>query len=352
MNLIIKFLLAPFALFFLGLTNLRNHLFNIGYTKSFDFEVPVIGVGNLAVGGSGKTPMVEYILDKLLDHHIKPATLSRGYKRQTKGFILASNNDNATTLGDEPYQFYLKYRDKVTVTVGEERALAIPNILFEKPDTQAIVMDDAYQHRYVTPDLSILLTDFHYPFYNDQIMPWGRLRERKKEARRASIIVVSKCEESLSSKTMHLMEEQIKKYSKPDALICFTSISYQTPQPVFPDSTLPFEDNVVLMTGIANNLPLKNYVSGKYQLLDTISYPDHHFYTSKDVKEIVDKLDQQKGLKKTLLTTEKDRAKLLNLQEIHDLKDLSVYYVPIKVMFIKNGKAFDEMVMKAIKNNN
>jgi tetraacyldisaccharide 4'-kinase len=345
MNLLAKLLLAPFALVYYFVTSLRNHLFNIGYTRSFKFDTVVIGVGNLAVGGSGKTPMVEYIIELLHSHGIKIATLSRGYKRRTKGFRLATGQDDAFTLGDEPYQIYLKYGNMATIAVGEERALAIPNILFERPETQAIIMDDAFQHRYVQPDLNILLTDYSKPFYEDMIMPLGRLREKKSGAKRADVIVVTKCPEEMMKDSMDEIEEQIKPFASQNALVCFSQIKYASPIPVFQDAKAEFFENIILLTGIADNDPLKQHVTRKYRLLETIAYPDHHFYTDKDVNDIIKKFDQVEADKKTLLTTEKDMVKLVNLQQKDRFDRISLYYLPIKVHFLKNGKAFENNIL-------
>lgn len=349
-RVLIKIAAAPFAMLYMAATSLRNHLFNIGYTRSFRFETKVAAVGNLSAGGAGKTPMVEYILELLLSNGIKPAALSRGYKRLTRGFRIAGDQDNALTIGDEPYQFYLKYGQRATVAVGEERALAIPNILFERPDTQAIVLDDAYQHRYVVPDLNILLTDYSLPFYKDHILPLGRLRESRKEAARADVVVVSKCPANISEETMAASEKEIHKYSKPGTPVFFTSIGYQQPEPVFSGSGKAFYENILLVTGIANNKPLVDYVSERFSLIETIAFPDHHRYTENDLLMIADKFEKAPFHKKTILTTEKDSVKMLNLQENNRLRGLSFYYLPITTLFIKNGRIFDQMLLDITKN--
>jgi tetraacyldisaccharide 4'-kinase len=345
MEILSKLLLAPFALVYLLLTSLRNHLFNIGYTRSFKFDTVVIDVGNLAVGGSGKTPMVEYILELLLSHGIKAATLSRGYKRRTKGFRIANGQDNALSLGDEPYQFYLKYGSRATIAVGEERAMAIPNILFERPETQAIIMDDAFQHRYVTPNLNILLTDYRKPFFDDMIMPLGRLRERRSGAKRADVIVVTKCPEDITEASMEAIRNRIKPYAFEKTPVFFTQIEYTEPVKVFGYSGVGFFENIVLLTGVADNAPLKSHVAGKYNLLETIAYPDHHFYTGNDVNAIVERFNAFEVGRTTILTTEKDMAKLLNLQQKNMFEKISLYYLPIKIRFIKNGKAFEKAIL-------
>jgi len=349
-RILIKIAAAPFALIYLAATCLRNHLFNIGYTRSFRFDTKVIAVGNLAAGGSGKTPMVEYILDLLLSHGIVPAALSRGYKRQTRGFRLAGAEDDASTIGDEPFQFYLKYREKAAIAVGEERALAIPSILFERPETQAIVLDDAYQHRYVTPNLNILLTDYSRPFFKDSLLPLGRLRESRRGAIRADAIVVTKCPMDISQETMTTIEKAIRKYSRPDTPLFFSAIKYEKPRPVFPGSPHEFHKNILLATGVANNKPLVEYAAERYNLIETIAFPDHHRYTGKDLQMIMGKFEKAPFDKKTILTTEKDSVKMLNLQGNDRLRGVSFYYLPIKTLFIKDGRIFDQILLDTIKN--
>ena len=173
MRLLAKLFFWPFSVLYGLAVRLRNHLYNIGYKRSFSFDKMVISVGNLSVGGNGKTPMVEYLVE-LLKSEYRLATLSRGYGRTTKGFLIAENGHDAKQLGDEPLQIFLKYQSEIEVVVGEARALAIPSLLLEKPETQVIILDDAYQHRAVEPQLSILVTDYNKPFFNDQLIPVGQ----------------------------------------------------------------------------------------------------------------------------------------------------------------------------------
>jgi len=176
--------LAPLAFLYGIATRFRNYLYNIGYSRSFNYYIMVVAVGNLSVGGTGKSPMTEYLI-RLLYKKYTLATLSRGYKRKTKGFLFADDYTGVDEVGDEPYQMYLKYKKFARVAVGEERSIAIPNILLEYPETQVIIMDDGFQHRTVRPDFSILLTDYHHLFYDDHLLPWGRLREIKPWSKRA-----------------------------------------------------------------------------------------------------------------------------------------------------------------------
>ena len=222
-----KIFLFPLAVLYDAITRLRNHLFDSGLKPSFEFETRVISVGNLAVGGTGKTPMTEYLI-RILCKDFKISTLSRGYGRRTKGLRFGSNDDTATTLGDEPYQLYRKFNHQVTVAVGEDRAFAIPNILQQFPETEIILMDDAFQHRFVKPQLSILVSEFNNPFYADFVMPFGRLREARKGVARADLIVFTKCPKEATKEEFDLRIKESKKYAgnKP---IFFASIRYSLP---------------------------------------------------------------------------------------------------------------------------
>ena len=336
-------LLYPFTVLYDLVTRFRNHLYNIEYKRSFQFETNVIGVGNLTVGGTGKTPMVEYLIRLLSDkYHI--ATLSRGYGRKTRGFRIAGPQDSATTLGDEPMQFHLKFKNKVRVAVGEERADAIPNILFEFPDNQVIILDDAYQHRPVRPDLNILLTDYYRPFFRDYLLPSGRLREARKGAQRADIIVVTKCPASVDTRAW---EENIRPYAFPEVLIAFSTIRYGEPVPVMHTQTL--KNRVLLVTGIAHTEGLVAFIKEKYQLLDHLRHEDHHHYSKKDVEKIKARFAHHSGENLSVITTEKDMVKLRDPELMGYMSGLPLFYLPIETVFIKNGKAFEEKVLSSLK---
>src|SRR5258706_3745257 len=204
-------LLFPFSILYDLVTRIRNRLYDIGHKKSFRFETTVVGVGNLNVGGSGKTPMIEYLVKLLLPQH-KVATLSRGYGRKTSGLRFATKSDTADTLGDEPFQFFRKFDHEVLVTVGEDRAYAIPNILLHRPLTDIILMDDAFQHRAVDPQLSILLTDYRQPFYSDWVLPAGNLREARAGAHRSDVVVITKCPGDTPPETCIAIEKSVQRY--------------------------------------------------------------------------------------------------------------------------------------------
>lgn len=341
----LKLILYPFAGLYTLVTSIRNYLFDTDYKKSFEFETNVIGVGNLTVGGTGKSPMVEYIID-LLNPKYSIATLSRGYGRKTRGFKIASKKDTAETLGDEPFQFYRKYPD-VVVSVGEERAVAIPHLLAEKsPDV--IIMDDSYQHRYVKPSLNILLTDYNRPFYDDFVLPVGRLRESKSGANRADIVVVTKCPENLTNVAIENIENNIKKYT--DAPVCFSYINYLSPRPFTESVNKEISNQVILFSGLANNKPFTEYVSEHYGLVDDFYFADHHHYTSKDLNSIEERFRRSGIENLSIITTEKDMVKLLNDDLRGIVEHWPLFYLPIRHQFIKGGSVFDDMVFQSIKN--
>lgn len=341
-------LLYPFAVLFRIATGIRNHLYSIGHKRSFQFEVPVISVGNLSLGGSGKTPTIEYLI-RLLRNQEKIATLSRGYGRRTKGLRFATVVDNVETLGDEPYQFYRKFGDEVKVVVGEDRAFAIPHILHGFENTSVFLLDDAYQHRSVTPHLNILLTDYAKPFYEDYLIPMGSLREGRVGANRADIIVVTKCPEDLDPEDQKTIRETINKYTR-DKPVFFSFIQYGSPVPFF-DVHKRIKPKVVLISGIAKANPLASYVKGNYELVKHFRFRDHHMYTKKElagVKNFIQELPDEVSL----LTTEKDMVRLLHPKFQGMLDGMSCFYLPIEMKFLNNGAEFDALVRSAIEKAN
>ncbi|MGI9544653.1 MAG: tetraacyldisaccharide 4'-kinase, partial [Cyclobacteriaceae bacterium] len=277
---LLKVLLAPLALIYWLITKLRNHLFDIGYTKSFGFDRLVVAVGNLSVGGTGKTPMVEYLI-RLLKDQYSIATLSRGYRRKSSGFKMAVPDDSAESIGDEPYQLYLKFKQEVKIAVGEERALAISSILLDHPEVEVILLDDAFQHRTVQPGLNILLTSFDRPFYEDHVLPVGRLREGRSGASRADVIVVTKCPELLSTIEIEKIKLSISKYAR-QAPVFFSRIKYASPKPMIAGSNSECSERVILVSGIASSQQLEDYVTQHFKLVKHLKYKDHHHYSAQD----------------------------------------------------------------------
>lgn len=341
--ILLRILLFPFTFLYYLVTQIRNRLYDQGLKPSVQFDLPVISVGNLSIGGTGKTPMIEHLIRLFQDsYHV--ATLSRGYGRTTKGIRIANASDSADTIGDEPYQFYTKFSKRVTVAVGEERALAIPTILQEDSDTQVILLDDAFQHRKVKPGFSILLTDYHKPFYNDYLLPSGRLRESRRSAERADVIVITKCPIEISADEMIKIEKSVRTYAEKP--VFFTSIRYGQPTPFLKTLSTP-TSYVVLVTGIANSKPMEVYVKQNYTLVRHLAFKDHHKYTESDLDTFITLRNDNPHV--CFLTTEKDKVKLdiPSFQKI--ISGLPFFYLPIEIDFIKNGKDFDEMLLNMVR---
>ena len=336
--MVLRILLLPFAGLYRMITGLRNRLFDLGLKPSVKFDLPVISVGNLVAGGTGKSPMIEHLV-RLLSDKYKVATLSRGYGRKTKGLRIGNSLDNASTLGDEPFQFYRKYNDKITVAVGEERALAIPNILHVYPETNVVLMDDAFQHRFVRPSFSILLSDFSKPFYKDYLIPAGRLRESRGGADRADVIVITKCPTQISDDTFMAMESEIRKYT--NKRVFYSKIRYGYPVPF--GGQQQTKEKVILISGIANPESLVSYVKSGYTLLKHFSFKDHYHYTLKDLEEL--NQFSKANPEAMLLTTEKDMVKIDTEQFKQLIVQMPLFYLPIETEFLKDGEDFDEMVL-------
>jgi tetraacyldisaccharide 4'-kinase len=333
-------LLYPFAVLYDAATRIRNRLYDTGVQRSAHFDVPVIGVGNLSVGGTGKTPMIEYLI-RLLSDDIKVATLSRGYGRKSRGIRIAGPGDNALTIGDEPLQFYRKFMDKVVVAVGEERVLAIPYILHEHPGIGAILLDDAFQHRRVRPAFQILLTDYNKLFTKDLLLPAGRLRESKQGASRADVVVVTKCPTHITEDEMMEIEGAIRRYT-PRAVF-FSRICYGNLMAV--TDTFPYKpENVVLVSGIANPAPLAEHISKHHRLVRHYTFPDHHVFKPEELGRICESARTSGAV---VVTTEKDLARID--VDVFTQASVSLHFLPIEVEFLKNGKEFDEMVLNAIR---
>ncbi len=337
---IYKYLLWPFALLYDLATRIRNHLFDIGHKPSFEFDTTIISVGNLNVGGSGKTPMVEYLI-RLLKDGYQLSTLSRGYGRKTRGFRISSIAESARTIGDEPFQLFRKFGEKVKVTVGEERALAISTILHEFPDVQVILMDDAFQHRTVKPQFSILVTDYEKPFYKDFLLPVGRLREARKGASRADAIVVTKSD-GITEEEMIEMRNQIHIYGG-ERPIYFSGLKYQEPLPIHHQNKI--SNSIILVSGIAKNSHFEKEVSKLYHVVRHFCFEDHHVYSKEDIQRV-----QQSATElniSSILTTEKDMVKLIAPQLLSLLNN-QWFYLPVKLVFIKDGTHFDKAIIQLV----
>jgi tetraacyldisaccharide 4'-kinase len=337
--------LLPFSFVYGVIIAIRNWLYDKGYLKSAAFNFPIICIGNLAVGGTGKTPMVEYLVRILMDNY-QVATLSRGYKRKTRGFGIANESTTALEIGDEPMQFHLKFPE-ITVAVGEERLEAIPQLLHDKPETQIIILDDAFQHRTVKAGLNILLTDYKNLYSRDILLPAGDLRDNRNSARRAEVIIVTKCKSDLSM----VERQQILKELNPTSnqSIFFTEILYTEPYHLFNKSIYQFEAalEVLLVCGIANPKPLKEFLTAKVHTYDMLRFPDHHIFSIDDMEEIKKQFDKMPSLNKIILTTEKDGVRLQKFE--NELKDFPIYVLPIQHAFLFNdADRFNQQVNQFI----
>jgi tetraacyldisaccharide 4'-kinase len=342
---ILKPVLYPFSILYDGITRARNYLYNSGAKRSIHFDTVVISVGNLTVGGTGKTPHVEYLI-RLLKNHYKLATLSRGYGRKTKGFIIAGVDTDASVIGDEPRQFYNKFSDEIVVTVGEERILAIPEILHQNPETEIILLDDAFQHRKVEPDVNILLSDYNRPFYDDFVLPSGRLRESRVGAIRADLIIVTKCPENVSENERNEIVRRIKKYTSRTTPIYFTRIKYSEPKPFRGFDSLRGE--VLLVSGIARSEGLEQFVREKYNFYKHLKFKDHHQYSLEDLAFIKNEFEKM-GKEGAILITEKDMVKWMDSQLFEIVKEMPVFYLPIEIEFTEDGERFDQWILAKVK---
>lgn len=329
MKLITTILLFPFAIIYGSIIWLRNWLYKTNFIGSTDFEIPVITVGNLSMGGTGKTPFVEFLIELLYEQY-KIGVLSRGYKRKTTGYLAVQNFHTAKEVGDEPLMLKLKYPE-VQVSVGEERVFAIPRLISEQPQIQVVLLDDAFQHQSVRPDINILLTTYEEPFYEDAILPLGTLREFKSGKDRANIIVVTKCPPVLSDDKQ---AEIIKKINpSPKQKVFFSTIEYGVAYNLLnPNDRLLFENkvNYVLLTGIANAQPLKEYLGGKSTEIVHYEFNDHHFFETHEL-EVIKK--NYSHLKKWI-TTEKDGVRLGAHKNWLLENNISLYCLPVKTKLI------------------
>ncbi len=341
-----RILLLPFALMYGAIILVRNWLFDKNHLRSAQYNLPIICVGNLAVGGTGKSPMVEYLVGLLKDT-FKVATLSRGYKRKTKGYALANENTTALEIGDEPMQFHAKFPE-IAVAVGEARIEAIPQLLHDRADTQVIILDDAFQHRAVNAGLNILLTEYNDLFTNDFYLPTGDLRDSRASAKRAQIIVVTKCPPYLGEVEKKAIIADIA--PTPNQKIFFTCIEYGRPYHIIDGSErdITEHDEILLVCGIANPKPLKQYIAEHADTYYQQDYGDHHIFTIDDLKEITKKFNDISSEHRCIITTEKDAVRLIKFKD--QLSTLPMYVLPIRHKFLfEEGRAFNETVVHFIK---
>jgi tetraacyldisaccharide 4'-kinase len=325
-----RYLLFPFSMLYGSVIWMRNKLFDKKILRSAKFNFPLICVGNLAVGGTGKTPMVEYLVRMLKDKY-KIATLSRGYKRKTKGFAIADESSTAIDIGDEPMQIHKKFPE-VIVAVAEERIIGVPQLLYEKPDTRLIILDDAFQHREIEAGMNILLTDYNNLYTRDILLPAGDLRDLKGSSKRAGIIVVTKCKANLEDDERNKIVKELKPL--PHQKVYFTKIQYGDPYHLFTGAPYFLEPDceVLLVCGIANPAPLKEALTSYVSTYELLTYRDHHIFNLDDLKEIKRSFSKIKSKKKIIVTTEKDGVRLAKYEK--ELREMPVYVFPIAHEFL------------------
>jgi len=339
-----KALLSPFSLLYGLGVSFRNWTYRRGIQKAISFSVPVISVGNMTVGGAGKTPHIEYLI-RGLDPYLEIATLSRGYRRKTKGYLQVQANMNAEQVGDEPLQFARKFPG-VSVHVAEERAFAIPEIIARRPDTQLVLLDDAFQHRAVRPGLNVLLTEYDRPFTRDYLLPSGRLREWRSGYVRADIIIVSKCPRDLSQEAADKLREEIDPL--PHQHVFFTYYDYAPPYYILDHRyRLKMDENVslLLISAIANTDYLVNHLQQHSDIVQSLDYEDHHYFDRRDLGNLQLRYREMPGNHKAIITTEKDAMRLDLHREFLQKERLPVFVLPLAVRFhFGDGPAFDTLV--------
>lgn len=336
--------------------DLRNSLFEMGVLKSVSYSIPVINVGNITVGGTGKTPHVEYLI-RLLSGHYRLAVLSRGYKRKTKGYILSSPSSTMEEIGDESWQIKQKFPD-IYVAVDANRRRGIERLMTDDAtkDVEIILLDDAYQHRYVKPGYNILLIDYHRIISDDCLLPAGRLRERASASQRATMVVVTKCPQHITAMGFRVILSALK--IKPYQQLFYSTFSYGDMRQLWGNATLETDtlrkDNthVLLLTGIGNPQQMEQDVRRFVQHIVPLTFPDHHYYTARDAETIHQAL---LALPKPhiIITTEKDAARLHHLQELfaEEVKE-QIYVLPIKISIMRDEKnKFDKTIIDYVQEN-
>jgi tetraacyldisaccharide 4'-kinase len=342
-----RILLLPFALVYWLVIVVRNRMYDKKIFGSSSFGLPVICIGNLSVGGTGKSPMVEYLVE-MLKNKFKIATLSRGYKRKTRGYALADNYSTALEIGDEPMQFHLKFPE-VPVAVGEKRLEAIPQLLHDKPEIEVIILDDAFQHRAINAGLNIVLTDHDNLFTRDFYLPTGDLRDLKSSYKRAEIIVVTKCEANMSREEKDKIIHEINPL--PDQVVFFSTIEYGEPYHISTKkrTSLTQEREVLLISGIANPKPLKKMLEENSKIYYMMQYPDHYIFRIDDLNDIKKRFENIGTMNKIILTTEKDAVRLVKFKM--DVSELPLFILPIRHRFLfEEEQVFNERVTGFIEN--
>ena len=356
-NKFLRILLFPVALLYGFIIKIRNLLYDINVFSSTEFQQVVISVGNLTVGGTGKTPQTEYLIN-LLNANFNIAVLSRGYKRKTKGFVMVSHTTTSEEVGDEPKQIHSKFNN-TKVAVCEKRVLGIKTLLEKDNKITAFILDDAYQHRKIKPSFSILLTDYSNLFYEDKFLPYGTLRDSVSQYRRANIIIVTKC--PIDLKLVDKNNIIIKIKLMPSQSIYYTYIKYGTPLLCFNkiaqnESQIKIQKNkttILIVSGIASSNSFVKHIREKISdKIIELNYPDHHSYNEKDIQKIHKIFTEIKNSDKIILTTEKDAVRLRDNIFIKDELKKIIFYLPIQTDFLFNStETFNNQILNHVRKN-
>lgn len=345
--------LLPLSWIYGSIVRFRNWLFDIGVKKSKSFALPVISVGNITVGGSGKTPHVEYLV-RLLQDKVKIAVLSRGYKRKSRGYVLAEEDTEMKEIGDEPFQMHQKFPG-IYVAVDAKRVRGIQHLQDDKEtkDVEVILLDDAFQHRYVKPGINILLVDYHRLIIYDKILPAGRLREPLSGKNRADIVIVTKCPKDLKPMEFRVLTKAMNLY--PFQKLYFTCINYDKPIGIFNEQQLDLESlkdkNVMLLTGIASPKQMEHDLTPMVKTLTSVSFGDHHHFKSKDIDRI-NEIFESMPEPRLIITTEKDAVRLRDSEGLYEIVKDNLYALPIKVSFMQDQEEnFNEKIISYVRKN-
>ena len=351
-----KWLLPLSWLYGMGV-KLRNMLFEIGILKTQSFNMPVVSVGNITVGGTGKTPHVEYLV-RLLQDKMRVAVLSRGYKRKSSGFVLADKDTPMQMIGDEPYQMKQKFPN-VTIAVDKKRTRGIEMLTSSEnggKDIDVVLMDDAFQHRYVKPGINILLVDYHRLIIYDKLLPAGRLREPLKGKNRADIVVITKCPKELKPMEFRVITRAMDLY--PYQHLYFTTLEYDQLRPLFPNDAYAAtpsqlsEQNVLLLTGIASPRQLTEDLTPKVKSITPLTFPDHHKFRRKDIRRLNETFEAMPS-PKCIITTEKDATRLMDADNLADEVRKNLYVQPVRICFMseQDEESFNQNIIGYVRKN-
>jgi len=349
-NRLIFLLLLPLSLLYGGIVSLRNLFYDKGLLKSISFDVPIISVGNLSVGGAGKTPHIEYLI-LLLKDYIKVATLSRGYKRKTSGFLMVDPHMDAAACGDEPLQFKRKFSD-IEVAVSESRVLGVPKLLGAFPDVQVILLDDAFQHRSIKAGKNILLTEYSGLYTKDFMLPSGRLREWSSASQRADIIIVSKCPHDFTKEESKRVVEELSPLSSQK--VFFSKYIYGAPYYMYNNTQrLQFKKshNIILVSAIAGTDYLMSYLTKQVGFVHNLEFEDHHDFSKNEMGQIKKVFDNMDLSEKYIVTTEKDAVRMDVHRDFLTRERIPVFVLPVRVSFLfEQADEFDEEIKSFLLN--